>query len=60
MKPKIVKTFKQGASIVMTIPIQMAESMQIGPGDFLLVSLNGKKICAEKAPLLFQDLTSSK
>jgi len=49
MKPKIVKAFKQGDSIVMVIPAPFAELLEIGPGDFLSVSIKDNKIIVEKA-----------
>jgi len=53
MKPKVVKTFKHGDSIVMTIPAQFAEALKIGPGDFLLVSIKDHHLRVEKASPLF-------
>jgi len=52
-KPKVVKTFKHGDSVVMTIPAQFAELLEIGPGDFLQVSLKGHRLYVEKASPLF-------
>jgi AbrB family looped-hinge helix DNA binding protein len=48
MKNKIVKIFKQGDSTVMTIPAPIAEMLEIGPGDYVSVSMVGKKIVVEK------------
>jgi len=49
MKPRIVKAFKQGDSIVMVIPAPFAEMLEIGPGDFLSVYVKDNKIIIEKA-----------
>jgi len=53
-KPKVVKCFKHGDSIVMTIPAQFAEMLDIGPGDFLQVSIKDNRLIVEKVtPPLF-------
>ena len=53
MKPKvrIVKAFKHGGSIVITIPSIFAEILEIGEGDFLQVELKDDALIVRKAIL---------
>jgi len=53
MKPKvrIVKAFKHGGSIVITIPSIFAEILEIGEGDFLQVELKDDALVVKKAVL---------
>lgn len=48
MKPRIVKAFKHGDSVVMSIPAPFAEELKIGAGDFLLVTLKDHGLYVEK------------
>jgi len=50
MRPKVVKTFKHGDSIVMTIPAPFADVLSIGPGDYLQVTLRDGSLVVEKVP----------
>lgn len=50
LKPKVVKTFKHGDSIVMTIPAYLADALSIGPGDYLQVILKDGSLVVEKVP----------
>ena len=52
MKHKIVKAFKHGDSIVMTVPAPFADALSIGAGDFLEVELKKDTIVVKKAPAL--------
>jgi len=52
MKHRIIKTFKHGDSIVMTIPAPYAEILSIGAGDFLQVILKKDTLIIRKAPAL--------
>jgi antitoxin component of MazEF toxin-antitoxin module len=52
MKRKIVKAFKHGDSIVMTIPAPYADVLGIGAGDFLQVELKEDALIVKKAPAL--------
>jgi len=52
MKHRIVKTFKHGDSIVMTIPAPYADALSIGAGDFLQVILRKDSLIVKKAPAL--------
>jgi AbrB family looped-hinge helix DNA binding protein len=54
MKPKVVKTFKHGDSIVMTIPAPFADALGIGPGDYLQVTLKDGSLFVEKVPLALE------
>jgi antitoxin component of MazEF toxin-antitoxin module len=56
MKPRVVKAFKHGDSIVMSIPAPFAEELKIGAGDLLLVSIKGHRLYIEKTipPILEQ------
>lgn len=45
---KSVKAFKQGDSTVMVIPASFSDYLEIGPGDFLSLSIVGKKLIVEK------------
>jgi antitoxin component of MazEF toxin-antitoxin module len=55
MKPRVVKTFKHGDSIVMSIPAPFADALSIDAGDFLQVILRKDSLIAKKAPT-FADL----
>lgn len=48
MKPKIVKAFQQGDSVVMVIPAEVVEILKIAPGDFLNVCVERDRLIAEK------------
>jgi len=48
LKPKIVKAFRQGDSVVMVIPAEIAEILKITPGDFLNVRAKNEQLIAEK------------
>lgn len=48
MKPKMVKAFQQGDSVVMVIPAELAEILKIAPGDFLNVHVEHERLVAEK------------
>jgi len=52
-KPKVVKCFKHGDSIVMTIPAQFAKMLDIGPGDFLKISIKNNHLIVEKVTPTF-------
>ena len=52
MKPRVVKTFKHGDSIVMSIPAAFADALGIGAGDFLQVTLKKDSLVVKKAPTL--------
>jgi len=52
MKPRVVKTFKHGDSVVMTIPAPFADALSIGAGDFLQVTLKKDSLIVKKAPAL--------
>jgi antitoxin component of MazEF toxin-antitoxin module len=52
MKDRIVKTFKHGDSIVMTIPAPYAEALSIGAGDFLQITLEQETLVVKKATAL--------
>jgi antitoxin component of MazEF toxin-antitoxin module len=52
MKPRIVKTFKHGDSIVMTIPAPYADALSIGAGDFVQVILKKDSLIIKKASAL--------
>jgi AbrB family looped-hinge helix DNA binding protein len=52
MKNKIVKAFKHGDSIVMTIPAPFADVLNIGAGDYLEIELKKDRLVVKKAPAL--------
>ncbi len=43
MKPKIVKSFRQGGSLVSTIPSSFADYCKIKSGDYLKIRVNRKR-----------------
>ena len=51
MRPKVVKTFKHGDSIVITIPAPFADALNIGIGEYLQVTLKDGSLLVEKVPL---------
>jgi antitoxin component of MazEF toxin-antitoxin module len=52
MRPRVVKTFKHGDSVVMSIPAPFADDLSIGAGDFLQVTLKKDSLMVRKAPTL--------
>jgi len=42
------KIFKQGDSIAVTIPVQIARELNLGEGDFVTVELNSDTIKIKK------------
>lgn len=51
MQPKVVKAFKHGGSVVVTIPAAFADALSIGSGDFIKVILKEDSLELEKVPL---------
>jgi len=49
---RVVKTFKHGDSVVMTIPAPFADALSIGAGDFLQVTLKRDSLIVKKAAAL--------
>jgi antitoxin component of MazEF toxin-antitoxin module len=49
MPKKVAKAFKQGNSVALVIPTAIADQLEIGVGDFLLLSVKGKKLVVEKS-----------
>ncbi len=48
MKPKMVKVFKQGSSLAMVIPAEIASELRLVPGEVLSVSLRGGRILVDR------------
>lgn len=52
MKPRVVKVFKHGDSLVISIPAPFTDALNIDAGDFLQVTMRKDFLVIKKAPPL--------